>query len=234
MNSSSVIVTGGTGHLGRAVVQRFLDEGAQVVVPWISEGEVPALREAAAGAAHRLHLLQASVTDPDGVSAVIDTATSVAPLRAAVALVGGFGMSPLAGTSTEAWDRLVALNATSFFQTARQALPALAEAGGGSIVAVAAEPALERGSPGMGAYGATKAAVVHLTRTLAKEGADQGVTANAVAPRIIDTPPNRESMPDADTSTWITPEEIARVISFLCGEDGRVVTGNVMTLSRGS
>ena len=101
------------------------------------------------------------------------------------------------------------------------------------MVTVAAEPALDRGAPGMASYAATKAAVVSLTQSLAREGAEHGITANAVAPRIIDTPANRKSMPDANTSTWLRPEEIARVVGFLAGPDGGIVTGNVLTLSRG-
>jgi NAD(P)-dependent dehydrogenase (short-subunit alcohol dehydrogenase family) len=85
----------------------------------------------------------------------------------------------------------------------------------------------------MGAYAATKAAVVSLTRTLAAEGAEGGVNVNAIAPRIIDTPANRTSMPDADTSTWLKPREIARVVAFLTSEAGRIVNGSVLTLNRG-
>ncbi len=85
----------------------------------------------------------------------------------------------------------------------------------------------------MGAYAATKAAVVSLTQTLAAEEAPRGITANAVAPRIIDTPANRAAMPEADTSTWLSPEEIAGVIAFLASAAGASVTGNILTLSRG-
>lgn len=235
--NTSVIVTGGTGNLGQAVVARLLRTGAEVVVPWIAEHEVTRLRgfigENAADGSDRLHLVEASVTDAEGVATVVEAAEALAPLRAGILLVGGFAMDPLAETDAATWDRLVALNATSLFHSARQIMPRIAGHGGGALVSVAAEPALDRGAPGMGAYAATKAAVVSLTQTLAREGASAGVTANAVAPRIIDTPPNRAAMPDADTSDWITPAEIAEVIAFLTGPAGEVVTANVLTLSRG-
>lgn len=136
-------------------------------------------------------------------------------------------------TDPDTWDRMVSLNATSVFQVAREAFPILKENGGGRIVTVAAEPALDRGAEKMGAYAATKAAVVSLTGTLAREGGPHGITANAVAPRIIDTPANRRSMPDADTSTWLQPAEIANVIAFLTGPDGGIVNGSILTLNRG-
>lgn len=85
----------------------------------------------------------------------------------------------------------------------------------------------------MGAYAATKAAVVSLTQTMAREAAEDGVNVNAIAPRIIDTPANREAMPDADRRSWLAPSEIAEVIGFLTGPAGRIVNGSVLTLNRG-
>jgi NAD(P)-dependent dehydrogenase (short-subunit alcohol dehydrogenase family) len=226
----TVVVTGGSGFLGGAVVERYLADGWRAVVPWISEKEVHRLRDRV-GPAPGLVLVEADVTDPDGWERVLDSAGAV---DAGVLLVGGFDMAPLVETDPGAWNRLVALNATSVFQSARALLPRIGESpGGGSLVTVAAEPALDRGAPGMGAYAATKAAVVSLTQTLAREGAEKSVNVNAIAPRIIDTPVNREAMPDADRSSWLPPSEIAEVIAFLTGPAGRIVNGSVLTLNRG-
>ncbi|MEJ2541548.1 MAG: SDR family NAD(P)-dependent oxidoreductase [Gemmatimonadota bacterium] len=226
----TAVITGGSGFLGSAVVERYLEDGWRVVVPWVVEDEVPRLLNRV-GERDRLELLEADVTDPDRFEAVVETAGEV---HAAILLVGGFAMSPVAETDPGTWDRMVALNATSVFQASRLLVPRLtANEGGGSLVTVAAEPALDRGAAGMGAYAATKAAVVSLTRTLAAEAAEGGVNVNAIAPRIIDTPANRASMPDADTSSWLRPDEIARVIAFLTGDAGRIVNGSVLTLNRG-
>lgn len=233
MRQRSVIVTGGTGYLGQAVVRHFVDTGTRVVVPWVAEGEVERLT-ATLDDPGAVTLLEASVTEAAGVARVVDAAREAGTVDTAVFLVGGFAMGPVDETDPETWERMVALNATSLFQSARQVLPILRENGGGSIVTMAAEPALKRGAPTMGAYAATKAAVVSLTRTLAREGADHGIRANAVAPRIIDTPANREAMPEADTGDWVTPEEIAGVIGFLTSDAARSVTANVLTMSRGS
>lgn len=224
----TVLITGGSGSLGAGVVQRYLDDGWRTVVPWIVEKEVERLLEAV-GANDALELVEADVTDADSWQRVLD---SCGPVHAGVLLVGGFDMAPVAETSPRAWNRLVALNATSVFQSARALLPRITEnRDGGSLVTVAAEPALDRGAPGMGAYAATKAAVVSLTQTLASEAA-AGVNVNAIAPRIIDTPANREAMPDADRTGWLAPAEIAEVIAFLTGPAGRIVNGSVLTLNR--
>ncbi len=226
----TVLITGGTGFLGEGVVERYLEDGWRVVVPWVAESEVPRLRDRV-GDPDALTLVRADVTDPQGVA---DALTAAGEIHAGVLLVGGFAMAPIAETDPDTWHRMVALNATSLFQVSRQLLPRLAaNADGGSLVTVAAEPALKRGARGMGAYAATKAAVVSLTRTLAVEGAESGVNVNAIAPRIIDTPANRKAMPDADTSTWLKPVEIARVVAFLTSEAGRIVNGSVLTLNRG-
>jgi len=226
----TVVITGGSGFLGGAVVERYVAGDWRVVVPWIVEKEIQRLQERM-GTIEGLVTLQADITDGGDWQRVLDTA---GPVHAGILLVGGFDMAPVAETDPSAWDRLVAVNATSAFQSARALLPRIAEnEDGGSMVTVAAEPALDRGAPGMGAYAATKAAVVSLTQTLSREAEDDGVNVNAIAPRIIDTPANREAMPDADRSTWLTPTEIAEVIAFLTGPAGRIVNGSVLTLNRG-
>lgn len=227
-----VIVTGGTGGLGRAVVARLLEEGARVVVPWVAEEETSRLEDHLGGL-EGVHLLRADVSAGEEMDRVVATARDAGDLDTVVMLVGGFAMAPLAETDRATWEKMIHLNATTVFQSARSAFRALVERGGGRLVSVAAEPALERGAPGMGAYAASKAAVVSLTQTLAREGADHRITANAVAPRIIDTPANRSAMPDADPDTWIRPAEIADLIVFLTGPSGGGITGNVITLSRG-
>jgi len=230
--SRHAVVTGGTGALGRGVVVELLERGWRVTVPWYDEGEIPLLEEALGGRGGRpdgLALREADVTDPEAVEVLFDDG----PVDALCNLVGGFAMGAAEDTDPETWSRMLRLNATSAFVSSRAAIGALRESGGGSIVNVAAFPALERGAAGMAAYAASKSAVVSLTRALAEERRETGVTVNAIAPEIIDTPANREAMPDADRSTWLEPAEIARVVAFLLGEDARIVTGSVLTLARG-
>lgn len=227
--NKTVVITGGSGFLGGAVVEHYLGHDWRVVVPWISDKETERLLDRV-GAREGLVMVEADVTDGGDWRRVVEAA---GPIHAGILLVGGFDMAPVAETAAAAWDRLVALNATSVFQSSRALLPRIAEnPHGGSLVTVAAEPALDRGAPGMGAYAATKAAVISLTQTMAREAAEDGVNVNAIAPRIIDTPANREAMPDADRRTWLTPSEIAEVIDFLTGPAGHIVNGSVLTLNR--
>ncbi len=229
------LVTGGTGGLGRAVVAHLLGRGEVVVVPWVAERELPRLREylhdhgvPEAG----LRLVEADVATEEGISAISEAIGAAGTLRTAALLVGGFAMGSVEETGDEVWERLVQMNLGTLWRSARAVVPLLREGGGGSIVTVASPAGLGAGSKGMAAYGATKSAVVSLTRTLAEEAGGDGIRVNAIAPDIIDTPGNRAAMPDADRSAWLAPEEIARVVGFLSGPDGEVVRGAVLTLTR--
>jgi len=229
----SVLVTGGTGALGTAVVQAFADAGADVTVSWVSERERDALRSIL-GAAARVRLVRADVTDPDGVAALCAAASkSTGRLDALIHLVGGFAFAPLGETEPATWQKMLGLNATSAFLCAREAVKRMRPQRRGRIVTVAAVPAVNRGAADMSAYAASKAAVLNLTQSLAKELVGDGITVNAIVPTTIDTPANRASMPDADTSTWLVPDAIARVVMWLAGDDAGIVTGSAVMLSRG-
>lgn len=216
-----VVVSGGTGALGRAVTEAFLAAGDRVVVPWI----VAAEKEAMPGH-ERLTLIEADVADSVGAAAVMDVARGVSVL---INGVGGFaGGSPLPDTDLEVWDRLYRMNVRTAVSLSRAAIPRMRDAGrGGAIVNVASRAAIDCPS-GLAAYSASKAAVIALTRTLAAENDDSAIRVNAVVPTTIDTPANRAGMPDADFSRWTAPVEIARVILWLCGEDAGTVSGGLI------
>ena len=120
---------------------------------------------------------------------------------------------------------MLALNLTTAVNASRAALPTMLEAGGGSIVCVGTRSALEPFSGGA-AYAISKAAVLALVRSLHAEYRDDGIRTNAIVPSVIDTPANRESMPDADFDSWVEPAEIARVIRFLCSDDSSPISGD--------
>jgi len=214
-----VIVTGGTGGLGQAVVEAFLAGGDRVVVPWIEPREMQHM-QARFGPTADLVLLEADVTEEAGAAAVAARAPG---LRVVVNGVGGFAMGPHAATSLDVWDRLYRMNVRSAAAMTRAALPHLV-ATGGAIVNVAAAAALDPPAE-MGAYTASKAALVAFTRSLAREVGPRGVRVNAVLPSTIDTPANRAAMPDADFSLWTRPDQIAAAIHWLASDAASAVRG---------
>jgi NAD(P)-dependent dehydrogenase (short-subunit alcohol dehydrogenase family) len=216
------LVTGGTGGLGKAVVEELLDAGAEVVTTWVVEREREAAEEAFGD--RDVTLVEANLLE-DGAAAAVEAAKERGPLRSLVNLVGGFAAGGrLHEEDAPSMEKMLALNLTTAVNSSRAALPAMLEAGGGAIVCVGTKVALQPFSGGA-AYAVSKAAVLALVRSLNVEYRDDGIRANAVIPNVIDTPANRESMPDADFSKWVRPEEIARAIRFLCSADSSAITG---------
>ena len=166
------------------------------------------------------------MTDEGAVKALVtDVQGRRGSLDALVNAVGGFaGGKPLWETEAAVLDRMLSLNLRSGWALARAAAPVMLAQGRGAIVNVAAQAALAPPA-GLGAYTASKAAAVALFASLAADLKGTGVRVNTILPSIIDTPANRTSMPDADFSKWPKPEEIARVVLFLCGDGARVVHG---------
>jgi len=231
-----VLVTGGTGHLGRYIVRSFLREGALVHVPTRGAKEGEELRSFLGGGGSAGHLHPDSdLSDPDVVDTLIARIgeTEGRGPEVLLNLAGGFAMAAVEETDFATWTRMWGINATTAFLTSRGVFPGMRSAGWGRIVNVSALPALDRGKAGLSAYGAAKAALLNLTHTLSKEGVADGITVNAILPSIIDTPANRSAMPGADTSTWLPPEEIAEVLLFLASDGARTINGAAIPLTLG-
>jgi len=234
LKGRSVLVTGGTGALGGPVVLAFAGAGAQVTASWVVEKERDELASLLRGSAGSVRLERADVTDPDAVTGLCAAAArSTGRLDVLVQLVGGFAYAPIHETDPGTWHRMIALNATSTFLLAREAVKLMRPHRRGRIITVAAVPAVARGAANMTAYAAAKAAGLNLTQSLSKEVVGDGITVNAVVPTTIDTPANRKAMPDADTSTWLPPAAMAQVLLWLAGDSAGIVTGTAVMLSRG-
>ena len=222
-----VLVAGGTGGLGRAVSLAFHKEGAQVVVTYRKPEEIDLLRTAAdAGGGSRLEGHRIDVTDEAAVSQLIETMLAQhGRLDALVNTVGGYaGGVKLWELETNVLDRMLALNLRSSYALSRAAVRVMLKQARGAIVNVAAKAAFDHPG-GAAAYAASKAAAVALLDSLAAEVKGTGVRVNSILPSIIDTKPNRQAMPKADFAKWPKPEDIARVILFLCSDDAKVVHG---------
>ena len=199
--------------------------GRSVVSTWVAEREIDAVR-GELGDPPGLRLVEADLSSDEGAAAAI-AAASEGPLAGLVTLAGGFASGGrLHEAPPEEFERMLELNLMTAARLARAALPRLAE-NEGSIVCVGAKAALEPFSGATG-YIVSKAAVLALVRTLAVEYRDDGVRANAILPSVIDTPANRDSMPDADHSAWVQPAEIARVVRFLLSPDSAPVSGSLV------
>jgi NAD(P)-dependent dehydrogenase (short-subunit alcohol dehydrogenase family) len=218
-----VVVIGGTGALGGAVVGQLVERGALCHVPALTEKEAqdfslrdhPQVKVSVAG-------------DLSDEAAVARLFAGVPNLWASLHLAGGFAAAPVSATGKSDLMRQVDMNFTTSFLCCRAAVNAMAKTGG-RIVNVAARPALEwRSGAGMAAYTASKAAVAALTVALAEEVVKHGILVNAVAPSILDTPENRRAMPKADHAAWPKVEEVASTILYLASPDNKVTRGAVV------
>jgi NAD(P)-dependent dehydrogenase (short-subunit alcohol dehydrogenase family) len=222
-----VVITGGAGALGTALVAALVEAGAVCHVPCMDEAEAQRFR--LRGHKQVVLTVTGSLADEKPIAQLYDGA---APLWASIHLAGGFAAAPLGQTSVATLRQQIDMNLTSCFLCCRAAVNAMTGnmAGkGGRIVNVAARAGLEwRSGAGMAAYTASKAAVAALTVALAEEVAKDGILVNAVAPSIMDTPANRKAMPKADYSLWPKVEEVAATILFLAAPENRVTRGAIV------
>ena len=230
-----VLVAGGTGALGRAVSLAFLSEGASVVATSRRSAELDALRSDAGAAGNRLSGEAVDVTDEAAVAKLVAAIRARhGRLDVLVNCVGGYaGGSKLWEADAKTLDDMLALNLRSGWALARATVPMMLDAGRGAIVNVASRAALVHGA-GEAAYAASKAAALALFDSLAADLKGTGVRVNSVLPSLIDTEANRKAMPKSDFSKWPKPDEIARVILFLCGDDAKLVHGAAIPVYGGS
>ena len=221
----AVVITGAAGNLGRAVAQAFAAHGSHLALldldPAGIVGTVGACEGQASAKAFPTDLIDRAAVERT-IDAVLGEYGRIDVLAN---IAGGFAMGPLIqDTEDRDWDFMMDLNARSVFNTCRRVIPNMLDNGGGRIINVSARAA-EQGKGRMGPYCASKAAVLTLTESLAAENKFNSINVNCILPGTIDTPQNREAMPDADFGKWVPPAALADVVMFLASDAARCVTG---------
>ena len=213
----TVVVTGGSGAVGRVASRRFAEAGAQVIVA----DTAPPPDEAGAVVYH-----ETDVLDEASVRGLFErVASEFGGPHVLVNIAGGFRFGPAVEEMDESdWDGLLQLNLKSAFLTIKNVLPYMKEQGYGRIVSIAARSGLH-GDPMVAHYSVSKGGVILLTQSVAAEVKAHDITVNAVLPSIIDTPMNRAAMPDAKVERWVQPDDLANVLLFLASEEARAVSG---------
>jgi NAD(P)-dependent dehydrogenase (short-subunit alcohol dehydrogenase family) len=214
-----VMITGGTGNLGQATARAFAEAGARVAV--VDRNREKQRSTYADWVDSDRHILVSpyDLTQVDGAeSAVREVVKLAGAIDVLVNAIGGYRAGDTtAETSPETWDGMMELNARAVFLVCHAVIPHMLEQGSGKIVNVSARTGL-KGSARQSAYAASKSAVISLTETMAAELRRKGINANCILPGTIDTPQNRDAMPDADVSRWVQPESLASVIQFLASD----------------
>jgi len=215
MTNKVVLITGAAGALGRAVAERFATEGNQLAlldqVPTNIQAAYSAQCDLGDSAATRTHVAR--------------IVAQLGRIDVLLNIAGGFEMGePVHATSEKTWKFMFDVNLWTLVHMLEAVVPVMRDQGAGKIINMGARAAL-RGSALMGAYAASKSAVIRLTESLSDELKELGVQVNCILPSIIDTPRNRSDMPDADYSQWVQPQRIAEVMAFLVSPGGADIHG---------
>jgi NAD(P)-dependent dehydrogenase (short-subunit alcohol dehydrogenase family) len=221
--NQTVVITGAAGNLGQAVAARFAAEGANLALLDLNQSALEKVPTAGAGDVLRQGV---DLSDAVSVSAAIGAVIARSGrIDALCNLAGGFQMGEkVHEIPDDKWDFMMELNAGSVLRMAQAVVPHMLKAGGGRIVNIGANSALS-GKAEMGAYVASKSAVIRLTETMAAELRSHNINVNCVLPSIIDTPQNRAAMPKADPAKWVAPAALADVLLFLCSPASRAIHG---------
>lgn len=222
MTGKIVLVTGANGGLGTYVTQAFLDAGAKVI------GTSRKIQQSDF-ASPNFTAMPAEISSRDAAAKLVQQAVArFGTIHVLAHTVGGFaGGQSVAETDDATFQQMFDLNLNATFHILRGVVPVMRKAGSGRIIAVGSRAALEPGA-GVGAYSASKAAMVSLMRTVALENQDVGITANVILPGTMDTPANRKAMPKADFSKWVQPAAVASLILWLAGDAGKDINGGAI------
>ncbi len=228
-SNRTVLVTGASGNLGRAVAAAFAEQGANLV---LVDRRREKLEQTFGAENDRRLFVTADLLDQEQVNAAVASVIArYARIDVLCNIAGGFRMgAPVHETADGDWNFMFDVNARTLLHAVRAVVPGMIAAGGGRIVSVAAFAA-QKGAAGMGAYVASKSAAIRLTETMAAELREKNINVNCVLPTIIDTPENRAAMPKADPARWVAPADLAAVIAFLASDAARAIHGAALPVT---
>ncbi len=225
MKGKQVLLTGGTGGLGRGVTPVVLSKGAEVTIPYRSAKEVENLKSLIPPADFaRIKFIETNLTQEKSVENLVNSMERVDVL---IHLVGGFSMGKVNEYEFDRWKKDFDLNLNTTFLVCKHSLRRMLENDYGRIITIGSRGAVEPTGQ-LAAYCAAKAGVVAFTRAIADETKDMNITANVVLPSIIDTPSNRQAMGTENADKWVKPESLAEVICFLGSEIAKDTSGAVI------
>ena len=228
-SNRTVLVTGASGNLGRAVAAAFTEQGANLA---LVDRRREKLEQTFGTENERRLFVTADLLDQDQVSAAVASVMArCARIDVLCNIAGGFRMgAPVHETADQDWNFMFDVNARTLLHAVRAVVPGMMAGGGGRIVSVAAFAA-QKGAAGMGAYVASKSAVIRLTESMAAELREKNINVNCVLPTIIDTPENRAAMPKADPARWVAPADLAAVVAFLGSDAARAIHGAALPVT---
>lgn len=224
----TVFITGASGNLGKAVVEKFLAEGYKVLAT-VSPGKTLGFENP------NIETFETDVTNEESISKVVNTIVATTKIDAAILLVGGFAIGTIQDTDSASLKKMFSLNFDTAYFAARPIFNQMTKQSAGRIIFVGARPAL---NPADGkntlAYSLSKSLIFKLAELLNAEGAANNVVSHVIVPSIIDTPVNRAAMPTANFSDWVKPEEMAETMAYLCSDKGDAIRDTVVKIYGGS
>lgn len=227
LQNRTVLITGAKGGLGTYVTNAFLAAGATVagVSRSIQQSDFDHPRFTA---------IPAELGSRDAAETLAaETVARHGRIDAVVHLLGGFaGGTTVVDSDDATLDQMFDLNFRSLFHIARAVLPGMRSRHAGALLAIGSRTVIEP-QPGLGLYSASKAALVSLMQTIARENAAHGITANVILPGTLDTPANRRAMPAADPSKWVRPSQIAALLVHLASPQATQLSGAVIPVYGG-
>jgi len=222
----AVLITGGTGALGRQISLSFLKSNAAVSITHVTDKEIQQLESTLGDLMKNVVLIKADIGDESQIKNLVsDVVKKYGRIDILINVVGGYlGGKKVTEMTEKEWDLMMNLNLKTAFLISKHVVEQMVKQGSGKVVHVAARLGL-KGIAGNSAYGASKSGLIRLVESLSDEVKDKNINVNCIMPSIIDTGANRKDMPDADFSKWVKPSEIARVMLFLASDDSKPIHG---------